>query len=63
MSDLIYKDFYFILECVCVLIAQLCQLLATLWTVACQAPLSMDSPGRNARVGCHFLPQYWSVVD
>ena len=27
------------------------------WTVACQAPLSMDSPGKNTRVGCHALLQ------
>ena len=27
------------------------------WTVACQAPLSMDFPGRNTGVGCHFLLQ------
>ena len=29
----------------------------TLWTVAHQAPLSMDSSGKNTRVGCHFLLQ------
>ena len=23
------------------------------WTVLCQALLSMDSPGKNTRVGCH----------
>ena len=33
------------------------QLFATLWTVACQAPLSMGSPGRNKVVGCHALLQ------
>ena len=27
----------------------------TLWTVACQAPLSMDFPGRSTGVGCHCL--------
>ena len=27
----------------------------TLWTVAHQAPLSMDFPGKNTGVGCHFL--------
>ena len=32
------------------------QLFATLWTVACQAPLSRDSPGKNTGVGfCVFL--------
>ena len=30
---------------------------ATPWTVACQVPLSMDSPGHNTGVGCHFLLQ------
>ena len=29
----------------------------TLWTVAHQAPLSMDSPGKNTGVGCHALLQ------
>ena len=31
--------------------------LATPWTVALQAPLSRDSPGKNTGVGCHFLLQ------
>jgi len=34
-----------------------CPTLGTPWTVACQAPLSMDSPGKNTGVGCHFLFQ------
>ena len=29
----------------------------TPWTVAHQAPLSMDFPGKNTGVGCHFLLQ------
>ena len=33
------------------------RLFVTPWTVACQAPLSMGSPGKNARMGCHFLFQ------
>ena len=33
------------------------QLFVTLWTVTCQAPLSMDSPGKNAGVGCHIFLQ------
>ena len=28
---------------------------ATPWTVVCQAPLSMGSPGKNTGVGCHAL--------
>ena len=31
------------------------QLFATPCTVALQAPLSWDSPGKNTRVGCHAL--------
>ena len=30
---------------------------ATLWTVACQAPLFMEFPGKNTGAGCHFLLQ------
>ena len=30
---------------------------ATPWTVACQAPLWRDFPGKNIGVGCHFLLQ------
>ena len=33
------------------------RLFATLWTVTLQAPLSMDSPGKNTGVGCHGLLQ------
>ena len=29
----------------------------TLWTAACQAPLSLSSPGKNAGVGCPVLLQ------
>ena len=29
------------------------RLFATLWTVACQASLCMDSPGKNSSVSCH----------
>ena len=32
-------------------------LFVTPWTVAHQAPPSMDSPGKNTGVGCHFLLQ------
>ena len=31
--------------------------LVTLWTVAHQALCPWDFPGRNTRVGCHFLLQ------
>ena len=33
------------------------QLFVTIWTVACQAPLSRNLPGKNAGVGRHFLLQ------
>ena len=33
------------------------QLFATPWTAAHKAPLSMDSPGKNTGVGCHFPHQ------
>ena len=32
-------------------------LIANLWTVAFQAPLSMDFSGKGTGVGCHFLLQ------
>ena len=34
------------------------QLLATPWTIAYQAPLSMDFPGKSTGVGCHCLLRY-----
>ena len=33
------------------------RLFATLWTVACQVPLSMGFSGKNTGVGCHFFLQ------
>ena len=33
------------------------RLFATQWIVAWQAPLSMNSPGKNTGVSCHFLLQ------
>ena len=30
---------------------------ATQWTVAHQTPLSMNFPGKNTRIGCHFFLQ------
>ena len=33
------------------------KLFATAWTVAHQAPLSWDFPGKNTRVGCHTFFQ------
>ena len=39
---------------VCVKLLSRVRLFAIPWTVARQAPLSMDSPGKNTGVGCHF---------
>ena len=33
------------------------RLFATLWTVACQAPLSMEFSSKSTAVGCYFLLQ------
>ena len=35
------------------------QLFLTPWTVACQVPLSVDSPGKNTGMGCH--PPLWGI--
>ena len=44
--------------CACVLRHFSCvQLIVIPWTVTCQAPLSMGSPGKNTGIGCHFLLQ------
>ena len=46
----------------CMLVEQTCLLsqfsgvqLCKPWTITCQPPLSVDSPGKNTGVGCHFL--------
>ena len=38
------------------------RLFVTPWTVACQAPLSVDSPGKNPGEGCHALLQGGSSI-
>ena len=44
--------------CVCVLVIQLCPTLWDPWTVGTPSFLCpWDSPGKNTRVGCHFLLQ------
>ena len=40
---------YVLLSCV--------QLFLIPWTIACQAPLSMEFSGKNTGMGCHFLLQ------
>ena len=43
--------------CECAVLSHV-RLFVTLWTVACQAPLSMGfSPGKTIGVGCHFFLQ------
>ena len=52
---------YYSLECVCVCVWVLSHSVesnsATLWTAACWALPSRDSPGENTRVGCRALLQ------
>ena len=38
-------------------------LCVTPWTAVYQASLSMDSPGKNTGVGCHFLLQCMKVEN
>ena len=50
---LLYRAFM----CVCAQLLTCVQVFEMLWTVACQTPLSWDSPGKNRRLDCHFLLQ------
>ena len=43
--------------CVCVCLLSCIWLFVTLWTAACQAPLSMQSSGKSTGVCCHSLFQ------
>ena len=46
--------------CICAYVLSLfsrVQLFVAPWTVAHQAPLSMQLPGKNTEVSCHFLLQ------
>ena len=43
-------------NCFCCLVTKLCQTLVIPWTMS-QVPLSMDFPGKNTGVNCHFLLQ------
>ena len=49
------------IKCICkhckVLVTQSCLTLAIQWTLARQAPLSMESPGKNTGEGSHSLLQ------
>ena len=48
----------YVCVCVCVFFQSLSrvQIFMNPWTVACQAPPSVDFPGKNTEMGCHFLP-------
>ena len=50
------RPLHIILACTLSLFSRV-QLCATPWTAACQAPLSVGSPGKNTGVGCHALLQ------
>ena len=41
--------------CVCVCVLSYMRLFVALWTVACQAPLSMGFSKQESGVGCHAL--------
>ena len=43
--------------CCCCLVVKSCTTFVTPQIIDCQAPLSMDFPGKNTGVGCHFLLQ------
>ena len=45
---------------VCVCMLSHVQLFATPWTVAFQAPPSMEFSGKNTGVSCHFL--LWGIL-
>ena len=45
------------LHILCAQLLSCVRLFVTPWTVALQAPLSMNFPGKNTGVGCHFLLQ------
>ena len=52
------EKFQAVLSAACMLSRLSCvRLFVTPWTVAHQAPLSMNSPGKNTGVGCHALLQ------
>ena len=54
ISNLNREDLLF--HFVCLSVCSVMSDSVTLWTVACQAPLS-NSPGKNKGAGFHFLPQ------
>ena len=47
----------FLPQCLCMCVCSAVSDSATPWTVARQAPLSWDSPGKKTGVSCHFLLQ------
>ena len=56
--DYLFRDFCLFVSwgrCFCCLVAKTYLTLVALWTVACQASLSMDFPDKNTSVDYHFL--------
>ena len=53
----LYRFWYNSFLCVLLSCFSRVRLSATLWTIARQAPLSMDSPGKNTGLHCHSLLQ------
>ena len=59
------NDLYWFIDQITNIIRNVCMLshfthvglFVTLWTIACQAPQSWDSPGKNTRVHCHVFLQ------
>ena len=52
--------------CLATCVLSLCsqvQLFATSWTIAHQAPLSWDSPGKNTGVGFHALLMFAHIIS
>ena len=51
------KIFEIVFLSICGLVAKLCPILVTPWTVACRLLCPWDFPGKNTGVGCHALLQ------
>ena len=52
-----FYKFLFLCVCMCLCVMSRVRLFETPQAIAHQAPLSMNSPSKNTRVGCHFLLQ------
>ena len=64
MTIVAITEFTTICMHVCMLSCFSCiRLFVTHWTATPQAPLSMESPGKNTRMGCHALLQGISPIQ